>query len=345
MTTPFDGKLNWWHYRADTASSTSPTWIALEMKRRTPAAAGIIVKVAHGHTWEGPKNSIHPLAIHGPDDVARWASRLAAHSLDLHIWATPVGADPQREAMIVAQAANAPGVKSVILDVEPYDGFWQGDAAAAERYMTTLVCSVSHDLHIGMSVDSRNVGKLRAIHFDTWKASGIDSLHPQVYWHDFGLPFGIALHECTETLAGTGLPIYPVLGTYPNPRTGVAVPPEQLTAALVATKQALGAAVAIPAGRRQLDGRHLRRYQQGMGGRMKTAKRKSITLRPGDVVRIGELGPAEWMTLLHDGQTRRLQTESIPMDAPDYIISRSCDGTVTTIEYWQEDDSDEDGDA
>ena len=37
--------------------------------------------------------------------------------------------------MIAAQAANAPGVKSVILDVEPYAGFWQGDAAAATQYM------------------------------------------------------------------------------------------------------------------------------------------------------------------------------------------------------------------
>ena len=73
---------------------------------------------------------------------------------------------------------------------------------------------------------------------------------------------------------------------------------------------------------------------------MKTAKRKSITLKPGDVVRIGELGPAEWMTLLHDGQTRRLQAATIPMDCADYIISNSCDGTVTTIEYWQEDDND-----
>ena len=86
---------------------------------------------------------------------------------------------------------------------------------------------------------------LAAIHFDTWFVSGgLNSTHPQVYWHDFGLPFGIALHECTETLANEapGLPIYPVLGTYPNPRTGVVAPPAQLTAALVATKQAMGAA-------------------------------------------------------------------------------------------------------
>ena len=244
MTTPFDGRLLWWHWRPDSVNVLARSSLALEVLERTPKAAGMIVKVAHGHTWQGPRTNNGPLAIHGPDDVANWAQSLAAHSLDLHIWATPVGADPQREAMVVAQAANAPGVKSLILDVEPYEGFWQGDAAAVVQYMATLVASVSDDLHIGISLDSRNVGKLRAIHFSSWIAVGIDSLHPQVYWHDFGLPFGIALHECTETLANKApaLPIYPVLGTYPNSRTGVAVPPAQLAAALVATKQAMGGA-------------------------------------------------------------------------------------------------------
>ena len=242
MTTPFDGKLNWWHYRADSVAFDTRTALAAEVRKRTPQAAGVIVKVVHGAAWEGPRSNKGSLAIHCTNDVALWAGSLAGYGLDLHIWAVPVGADPQREAMVVAQAANAPGVKSLILDVEPYDGFWQGGSEAVKQYMDTLESSVSDDLHIGISVDSRNVGKLRAIHFDAWKAGGIKSLHPQVYWHDFGLPFGIALHECTETLAGTGLPIYPVLGTYPNPRTGVAVPPAQLTAALVSTKQAMGAA-------------------------------------------------------------------------------------------------------
>ena len=141
MTTPFDGKLNWWHYRADSVAFDTRADLAAEVRKRTPQAAGVIVKVAHGHTWEGSHSSDSLLAIHDPDDVANWAQTLAAYELDLHIWATPVGADPQREAMVVAQAANAPGVKSLILDVEPYAGFWQGDAAAATQYMATLRAS------------------------------------------------------------------------------------------------------------------------------------------------------------------------------------------------------------
>ena len=243
MTTPFDGKLNWWHWQAEDLDTTisTPTELAQAVRTRTPGASGVVVKVVHGHTWEGARGS-EVLDMRDLADLIVWARAMHSLGLELHIWAVPVGADPQREAAAVALAANAPGVKSVILDVEPYDGFWQGDAAAAKQYMDTLESCVSDGLHIGISLDSRNVGKLRAIHFDTWKASGIDSLHPQVYWHDFGLPFGIALHECTETLVGTGLPIYPVLGTYPNPRTGVAVPPAQLEAALFATKQTVGAA-------------------------------------------------------------------------------------------------------
>ena len=60
--------------------------------------------------------------------------------------------------------------------------------------------------------------------------------------------------------------IIPVLGTYPNPRTGVAVPPDEMELAVGMTGQRRR--VAIPPRRQQLDAGHLRRYQQGLGGRM-----------------------------------------------------------------------------
>ena len=245
MTTPFDGKLNWWHFRASGLDSTirTPTELAQEIKARTPGASGVIVKVVHGHTWEGATSGARVLDMRNTGDLALWARVMHSLGLDLHIWATPVGADPQREAAAVAQAANVAGVQSLILDVEPYAGFWRGDVEDVANYMRALISGVPDDLHIGMSLDSRTAGKLAQIHFRTWLATGrTGSLHPQVYWHDFGLPFGIAAHECTETLAGSELPVYPVLGTYPSPRSGVAVPPAQLTAALVSTKQAMGAA-------------------------------------------------------------------------------------------------------
>ena len=243
MTTPFDGKLNWWHWHAEDLDTTisTPTELAQAVRTRTPGASGVVVKVVHGHTWEGARGA-EVIDMRDLADLIVWARAMHSLGLELHIWAVPVGADPQREAAAVALASHVPGVKSVILDVEPYDGFWQGDVAAATQYIDTLRANVGDDMHVGISVDSRTPDKLRAIHFYEWMEGGTDSVHPQVYWHDFGLPFGIALHECTETLAGYGLPIYPVLGTYPNPRTGVAVPPAQLTAALVATKQAMGAA-------------------------------------------------------------------------------------------------------
>ena len=282
MTTPFDGRLLWWHWRPDSVTFNTRTALAAEVRERTPGAAGVVVKVAHGHTWQGPRASNSPLAIINPDDVAAWAASLAGYELDCHIWATQVGADPQTEAMIVAQAANAPGVKSVILDVEPYAGFWRGDVEDVAQYMRTLTASAPDDLHIGMSVDSRTAGKLAQIHFRTWLATErIGSLHPQVYWHDFGLPFGIALHECTDTLAGYGLPIYPVLGTYPNPRTGVAVPPAQLDRRAGRHEAGNGRSEPVPPRRRQLDARYLRRCKQGLGERMnKTPKGINIAVDP-----------------------------------------------------------------
>ena len=55
MTTPFDGKLNWWHYRADSVAFDTRTALAKAVRERTPQAAGVIVKVVHGAAWEGPR--------------------------------------------------------------------------------------------------------------------------------------------------------------------------------------------------------------------------------------------------------------------------------------------------
>ena len=275
MTTPFDGKLNWWHYRADSVAFDTRADFGAEVGKRTPAAAGVIVKVAHGHTWEGPKGSDSPIAIHGPDDVALWAGKLAAYDLDLHIWATPVGADPQREAMVVAQAANAPGVKSVILDVEPYAGFWQGDAAAAEQYMTTLLSSVSADLHIGLSLDSRNVGKLKAIQFGVWTSWGIKSLHPQVVL----ARLRAALRHCAARMhrnAGRLRAAHlPGAGHVPESAHGRCRATGATDRCARHHEAGNGRGVTIPPRRRQLDAGHLRRYQQGLGERLNKWRRSN----------------------------------------------------------------------
>ena len=45
----------------------------------------------------------------------------------------------EAETNIIIQACTRPGVKSLILDVEPYDGFWAGRSATGIRpYMTRI---------------------------------------------------------------------------------------------------------------------------------------------------------------------------------------------------------------
>ena len=171
--------------------------LAQEGGARTDARRphGVIVKVVHGAIHgKGRAQAESPLAIHGPDDVARWAGNAGRVTTGLTCTSGLYRSAPirRREAMIVAQAANAPGVKSLILDVEPYAGFWQGDAAAADAvHEHTAHGSVSNDLHVGISVDSRNGGQTGGPFILTqldWQAE-LAVVHPQAYWHDFGLPF------------------------------------------------------------------------------------------------------------------------------------------------------------
>lgn len=222
--TPYDGKLNWWHFRTNYVAYEyqTPAALAREVRKRTPDATGIVAKVAHGATWEGKfgNNSRRPLDLCWTGDVTNWVAALADVGLELHLWAVPTSDNPQREAEVHAQAASVPGVKSLILDVEPYEGFWRGAAHDVATYTGVLRDNLPDGFHVGISVDSRSQSKLAQIQFRRWLAAPvIQSVHPQVYWHDFGTSVAHALAECMLPFRELGLhaaTIFPVFGTYPN---------------------------------------------------------------------------------------------------------------------------------
>ena len=133
-----------------------------------------------------------------------------------------------------------PGVRSLVLDVEPGRHYWQGGADEVKQFMETLSRTVPDSLHVGITVDSRRERMLADISLDAWLASGrIGSIQPQAYWHDFGMDWRSCLQRVTETLdryRDTSVPVYPVLPTYPHPKNGAPLSPEELEAALRFTR-------------------------------------------------------------------------------------------------------------
>lgn len=103
-------------------------------------------------------------------------------------WCVPKGHWPAEEAAIANKVLAVTG--RLILDIEPYQWFWEGPWENLHPYMQAI--RAAHpDAWIGLSFDPRygtygqyTVDKYAAIHFEEWLPY-VDALLPQDYWNTF----------------------------------------------------------------------------------------------------------------------------------------------------------------
>jgi murein DD-endopeptidase MepM/ murein hydrolase activator NlpD len=215
VRTPYDGKVAVWYVHGRTVGETTIDQIARTLKEFAPAVNAVFVKVGEAWEWMGSIGSGDPkpdLAIKGPADIDRWVTKLAAYGLEFHAWAIPKGERPEADADFLIQAASRPGVRSLILDVEPYDGYYEGGRASVRPLMTRLRAGLPASFHIGLSVDPR------PWHYDSifpaeWRPF-VNSVHPQIYWADFGKTPTEGFDLAYQKWKDYGLPIIPVLQGY-----------------------------------------------------------------------------------------------------------------------------------
>ena len=94
----------------------------------------------------------------------------------------------KQEAVLAAQFARAaakPGQPVIVaLDVEPYDGFWQGTEAEVDEFVREYVAAGGEQ--IALYSDTRE-SALAGIQFDHWMSHPeVVEVWPQAYWTDFG---------------------------------------------------------------------------------------------------------------------------------------------------------------
>jgi murein DD-endopeptidase MepM/ murein hydrolase activator NlpD len=213
MPTPYDGKVAVWHVQGDwVAGVNTVEELAQRLKQQTPAVGAIFIKTSNGNRWQGTRDSKAAMEINGPADIARWVSAMSAVGIECHAWAVVEGLDINTEISLIVQACRVPGIKSMILDVEPYQSYWKGTAADATRLMEGIRNQLGLVFHIGMSVDPRRQHYL-SIFPNSWRPH-IGSIHPQCYWGEMGRSPKSILDETYQVWAGYGLPIYPVLQTW-----------------------------------------------------------------------------------------------------------------------------------
>lgn len=209
-TTPYDGKVALWHWKGSSVLEKTIEEFARTIKQWAPHVKQVFVKTTDGTDWMGvydtPPNA---LAINGPESIERWVQVLESNGLEFHAWCVPKGKNVNAEADLIIETCNIPGVRSMILDVEPYRGFWEGGREAIRPFMMRVRRGVGGKYHLGMSMDPRSHHFSR-IFPEEWRPY-VNSLHPQCYWVSFERAADEVLDEAYEVWGDYGLPIFPAL--------------------------------------------------------------------------------------------------------------------------------------
>lgn len=225
--TPYDGGSALWHWKGQAVSENTIAEFIANVRKNAPNIKHVFVKVGDGNEWQGNFDE-GDMAVNGPDDVGRWVQALNAVGLEFHAWVVLKGVDTAGEADIIVKTANVSGVKSVILDVEPYVGYWEVGPEPIRPLMTTVRGGVPQGFHIGIAVDPR-AAHYKSIFPDEWYPF-VDSVHPMSYWVTFRRTPANTLEETYRVWGGYGKPLIPIL-------QGTATIADQKTAINLATTQ------------------------------------------------------------------------------------------------------------
>jgi hypothetical protein len=139
-----------------------------------------IVKTHDGVEWMATYDDVDG-AIDGPDQVRVMASLFEEAGVPFHAWAVVKGRDPVREAEMAAQVLAA-GARSITLDLEPGEDFWQGTADDARRFGEELRARAEF-ARVDVSIDPRP-WKMLEVPLPEF-AEFTDGIHPQMYWDLF----------------------------------------------------------------------------------------------------------------------------------------------------------------
>jgi hypothetical protein len=172
-----------------------PNVIGTVLKRNN---LGILLKTHNGVEWMS-KYDKSPFAVTGPDQIAALARYYEEAGVPFHAWSVVKGIDVAREAQMAAEVLQA-GARSLVLDVEPHGGFWEGTRADAVKYGRDLRRLAPRG-HIVLSVDPRPwaMEQLPMREFAVFA----DEIAPQQYWHSFDTP------ASRQSFAHVGFPVPP----------------------------------------------------------------------------------------------------------------------------------------
>jgi hypothetical protein len=212
IITPYDNKIIVWFHKGQAVAEQTIDQVAQSLRRFAPTVSQVWVKTSDGTDWMARYDTKAAMAIDGPAAIRRWVTTLQKYGLEFHAWCVPRGLDIDGESSIIVQACQVPGVRSMVLDVEPHQGFYQGGRDTIRPLMTKVRAAVPGAFHIGMAVDPRS-NQYARIFPDEWFPF-VNSVHLQLYWGTFQVSPDAALANGYNTWRGYNRPLFPVLQGY-----------------------------------------------------------------------------------------------------------------------------------
>ena len=206
-----------WQFRHD----GDPT----EIRDRLAAnGLGVILKTHDGADWMSEFDDT-ATAVYGPQAVSEFARFFEDGGVPFHAWALVKGREPQVEAQMAADVLSA-GARSIYLDLEAHEGFWEGTDVAAGIFGEQLRLK-QPNARISTSIDPRpwEIDRIPLQIFSEFS----DELSPQAYWGffndvhnarkyrssgsivpDTGISPSFVVSTMMERLAEFGRPVHPV---------------------------------------------------------------------------------------------------------------------------------------
>ncbi len=129
-------------------------------------------------------------------------------------WGVSRGFFPVDEGRMAGEAAAQETNGVYILDLEPYDGYWQAPGETPVRqWLQSFFANGGRELWI--SLDSRQ-GKPQEVHLDVWlEDPRVTRLMPQAYWTDFQLPWQQGIESSYLPLMQMGIDVHRIYPSYP----------------------------------------------------------------------------------------------------------------------------------
>jgi len=125
----------------------------------------------------------HSAAISGPAAIAKLVKTYNAQGIDLLLWCVPKGRNVNRMLSLAKACIDVPGVKGLVMDVEPFKGFCAGDCNYLATTFMKQLRAARPKAWLGVTYDPRpqHWGSSGTSEWLKYANAGL----PMMYWESF----------------------------------------------------------------------------------------------------------------------------------------------------------------